>query len=133
MRMNGGSVHAILVRLFYISVFTAWALGAVFWMLIFAIASHTRTDGLYEFSNPWVIISYMQYALVLANVIAWFVALWMLRKRRRRDLGSEALASALIAREYLAPPACAIVALAVTAFSVFWLNPMLVSIFGERP
>ena len=133
LRMNGRNVPAILIRLFYISVFTAWMLGAVFWMLILAILYHPGTDSLYEISNPWVMISYMLYALVLANVIAWLISLMTLRKRRRRDLGSEALASALIAREYLAPPACAIAAAAVTAFCAFWLYPIWTSIFGARP
>ena len=133
LRMNGRNVPAILIRLFYISVFAAWMLGAVFWMLILAMVNHPGTDSLYEFSNPWVILSYMEYALVLANVIAWFVSLRILLKRRRRASSSDEGASALIAREYLEPPARAIAAVAVTAFCAFWLDPIWVSIFGERP
>ena len=132
LRMNGRDVPAVLIRLFYIYVFAAWILGAVFWMLILAIASHPGTDTLYEFSNPWVILSYMEYALVLANVIAWFVSLRMLRNRRRRAAGSENRSDAMICREYLTPPAFAIVSVAITAFCAFWLYPIWASIFGER-
>ena len=133
LRMNGRDVPAILVHLFYISVFAAWMVGAVFWMLILAIASHPGTDSLYEFSNAWVILSYMQYALVLASVIAWFVSLRMLRKRRRRASGSENRSDAMIGREYLTPLAFAAVSMAITLFVVFGLTPIWTSIFGERP
>ena len=133
LRMNGRDVPAVLIRLFYIAVFAAWMLGAVFWMSILAIANHPGTDSLYEFSNAWVILSYMEYALVLANAIAWFVSLRMLRKRRPRASVSENRSDAMICREHLTPPACAIVSVAITAFCAFWLDPIWASIFGERP
>ena len=133
LRMNGRDVPAVLIRLFYIAVFAAWMLGAVFWMLILAIANHPGTDSLYEFSNPWVILSYMEYALVLASAIAWFVSLRMLRKRRRRASGSENRSDAMIGREYLTPLAFAAVSMAITLFVIFGLTPTWTSIFGERP
>lgn len=132
LRMNGGNVPTILVRLFYISVFTSWMLGSIFWTFLAAIIFHPGTASLYEFSNPWVVFSYTVYTLVLAKLIAWFVSLRALLKRRRRASGSENRSDAMIGREYLTPLACAIVSVAITAFCAFWLDPIWASIFGER-
>ena len=132
LRMNGKTVPAALVRLFYISVYASWMLGAVFWTFIWAIIFHPGTDSLYEFSNPWVALSYMTHFLVLANVIAWLVSLRMLL-RRRRAAGSGNRSDALIAREYLTPPACAIMSLATISFIVFGLTRIAESIFGGIP
>ena len=133
LRMNGRNVPAILVRLFYISVFTAWALGAVFWTFIVAIAHHPGTDSLYKFSNPWVVFSYIVYALLFAEVGAWLASLWTLLKRRRRESESENRSDAMIDREYLMPPAFAAASLAIAAFALFGLTRIWTSIFGEIP
>ena len=133
LRMNGGNVPTILVRLFYISVFTAWMLGSIFWTFLAAIIFHPGTASLYEFSNPWVVFSYTMYTLVLAKLVAWFVSLRALLKRRRRASGSENRSDAMICREHLTPPAFAAVSMAITLFVIFGLTPTWTSIFGERP
>ena len=133
LRMNGRSVPAILVRLFYISVFTTWTLGSIFWTFAVAIAHHPGTDSLYEFSNPWVVFSYIVYALLFAKIGVWFVSLRTLLKRRRRELATEAGENALIALVYLTPPAFTAVSLAITAFALFGLTRIWTSIFGEIP
>ena len=132
LRMNGKRVPVVLVRLFYISVYASWMFGSIFWTFVSAIIFHPGTASLYEFSNPWVALSYATHSLVLIKVVAWLVTLRMLL-RRRSAAGDGIRSDATLAREYLMPPACAIVSLATTAFVIFGLYQISESIFGEIP
>ena len=132
LRMNGKRVPAALVRLFYISVYASWMFGSIFWTFVSAIIFHPGTDSLYEFSNPWVALSYATHSLALVKFVAWLVTLrTLLRSQRAAGDGNRSYAT--LAREYLMPPAGAIVSLAITLFVLFGLTPISESIFGEIP
>ena len=133
LRMNGRRVPSMLVRLFYISVFTSWMFGSIFWTFLFALIFHPGIDSLYELSNPWVVFSYIVYALAFAKIAVWFVSLRTLLKRRRRESGDENRSDAMITREYLIPLVFAVVSIPITVFVVFGLTPTWTSIFGEKP
>ena len=110
LRMNGGKVPDALVRLFYIGVFASWALGGATLTLIVTLATHTSYDMFYETSDGGNALVGAMYVLTLAQAALWVFALTRFLRRRKARFGEGIFP---IDREYLIPPALAILSIAI--------------------
>ena len=123
LRMNGRNAPSALVRLFYISVFGLWMVGGVIMTLFLAVVLTTEIELNYAPSSTQSLLASMMYAAPLLNLALWVFSLTRFLRRRKSELGGS---GALIGREYLIPPALAVLSIGMVA-AVLVLGEVLAS------
>ena len=123
LRMNGRNAHSALVRLFYISVFGLWMVGGVIMTLFLAVVLTTEIELNYAPSSAQSLLASMMYAVPLLNLALWVFSLIRFLRRRKSASGGS---GALIGREYLIPPALAVLSIGMVA-AVLVLGEVLAS------
>lgn len=123
LRMNGRNAPSALVRLFYISVFGLWMVGGVIMTLFLAVVLTTEIELNYAPSSAQSLLASTMYAAPLLNLALWVFSLTRFTRRRKSELGGS---GALIGREYLIPPALAILSIGMVA-AVLILGEVLAS------
>ena len=123
LRMNGRRAPSALIRLFYISVFGLWMVGGVIMTLFLAVVLTTAIELNYAPSDTQSLLASAMYAAPLLNLALWIFSLVRFTRRRKSELGGN---GALIGREYLIPPALAVLSIGMVA-AVLVLGEVLAS------
>ena len=123
LRMNGRNAPSALVRLFYISVFGLWMVGGVIMTLFLVVVLTTAIEMHHTPTTAQSLLASMMYAIPLLNLALWVFSLIRFTRRRKSASGGS---GALIGREYLIPPALAILSIGMVA-AVLVLGEVLAS------
>ena len=123
LRMNGRNAPSALVRLFYISVFGLWMVGGVIMTLFLAVVLTTAIEMHHAPTGTQSLLASLMYAAPLLNLALWVFSLTRFTRRRKSASGGS---GALIGREYLIPPALAVLSIGMV-MAVLVLGDVLAS------